>query len=118
MAFNTDLKGKIAEFYAIFILICKGYKIINVRYKTSFGEIDIIARKKIEIIFVEVKYRKTLIAALDTIDSKKIHRMNNTALIYLQKHNKYNNMDFRFDAFMIYNLFYFKHYKNFQITSC
>lgn len=39
-------KGKKAEELALEYLISKGFEILEKNYKTSFGEIDIIAKKK------------------------------------------------------------------------
>ena len=47
--------GLIAEYISIIILFFKGYKILENRYKTKLGEVDIIASKASHIVFVEVK---------------------------------------------------------------
>ncbi len=48
-------KGKKAEDLAASYLHSKGFKIPERNFKTSFGEIDIIAKKKLTLVFVEVK---------------------------------------------------------------
>ena len=55
--------GLFAEKIAILLLRLKGYQILKWRYKSYYGEIDIVAKKSRVIIFVEVKARikKTLI---------------------------------------------------------
>lgn len=49
--------GLLAEWLVMVCLLLKGYRIFRHRYRTPFGEIDIIARKENLFIFVEVKYR-------------------------------------------------------------
>lgn len=51
--------GKIGETIAVTFLERKGYEILEVNARTTFGEIDIIARRKDTMIFVEVKTRAT-----------------------------------------------------------
>ncbi len=41
------------------LLMAKGYRIAARRFKTPFGEIDIVARRRNALIFVEVKARDT-----------------------------------------------------------
>ena len=55
---NTYSYGLFAEYFVILFLTLKGYRILARRYKTHFGEIDIIVRKKQRIIAFEVKARK------------------------------------------------------------
>jgi len=50
--------GKSGEEEAINFLKRNKYKILNRNFKTKFGEIDIIAKKNGEIVFIEVKTRK------------------------------------------------------------
>src|ERR1700683_1766882 len=50
--------GLSAESRAAMLLIAKGYRIAARRWKTPFGEVDIVARRRRELVFVEVKARE------------------------------------------------------------
>ena len=52
--------GKRSENLAVWYLKKNGYKIMEQNYRTQLGEIDIIAKKKKTIVFVEVKSRKSI----------------------------------------------------------
>ena len=52
--------GLSAEARAAAYLMAKGYRILAKRYRTPYGEIDIVARKRSLIAFVEVKARASL----------------------------------------------------------
>lgn len=56
---NTKILGNIGEAHAEAYLKEHGYKILERNYKNKIGEIDLIAEKDKEIIFVEVKARST-----------------------------------------------------------
>ena len=60
-------KGLQAETVAARYLMSLGYEIAEQRYKTKFGEVDIIARRDDVVLFVEVKARKSLTEALDSV---------------------------------------------------
>ena len=49
--------GLSAESRAAMFLVAKGYRIVARRWKTPFGEIDIVARRRRTLVFVEVKAR-------------------------------------------------------------
>ena len=49
--------GILAEYYVIFLFLFMGYKLLEHRYKTKLGEIDLIFKKKNNIVAVEVKAR-------------------------------------------------------------
>ena len=49
--------GLSAESRAAVLLTAKGYRIAARRFKTPFGEIDIVARRRNALVFVEVKAR-------------------------------------------------------------
>src|ERR1700675_5052388 len=51
-AFRTGLS---AENRAAAFLMAKGYRILAKRFRTPYGEIDLVARKRNMIVFIEVK---------------------------------------------------------------
>ena len=54
---QTNVYGKRSEIIAADYLKKKGYKILETNYKNKVGEIDVIAKDKDYIVFVEVKAR-------------------------------------------------------------
>ncbi|MCF3640801.1 YraN family protein, partial [Rhizobium sp. TRM95111] len=38
-------RGHVAEYVAALYLLCKGYRIVALRYRTKLGEIDLVARR-------------------------------------------------------------------------
>jgi putative endonuclease len=79
--------GKEGEKIAAAFLKKKGYKIIETNYRCPLGEIDIIAREKDEIVFVEVKTRKSPEMGYpeQAVGINKQKKMSQLALWYLQK---------------------------------
>ena len=71
--------GIFAEKIAALYLFFKGYKILKQRYKTPVGEIDIIARKKDTIVFVEVKARKNIEQGLYSVTQTSKKRISRAA---------------------------------------
>ena len=57
-SFNK-INGDSGEKIALNFLKKNKYKILETNFKTSIGEIDIIAKQKSVIVFVEVKYRSS-----------------------------------------------------------
>lgn len=100
---NNKDKGKIGEEIALKYLQGKGIKIIKTNYRIKSGEIDIIAKTKTEIIFVEVKARTNLSFGYprDSINKTKIGKIINTAKHYLYVNNIYNSK-IRFDVVEVY----------------
>ncbi len=56
---STNSVGKSGEEIAMQFLVQKGYIIVGRNYRFGKGEIDIIAEDCDELVFVEVKYRKS-----------------------------------------------------------
>lgn len=75
--------GYRAEAVAAFYLRLKGYRILARRYCVSGGEIDLIARRRDSIAFVEVKMRPDLTAALTAIDRMKCRRISRASAHWL-----------------------------------
>ncbi len=98
---STYRSGLIAEYLAIMVLLFKGYRILAHRWKSVCGEIDIIARKKSHIIFVEVKKRPNEYCGLEAISLNQQRRIRNSANIYLSKMKKNTGFTARFDIILV-----------------
>lgn len=85
---------------AIKYLENKSYTVIAHRYKTKYGEIDVIAKKCHTIVFFEVKYRKKIEQAAYAISERQKQRIINCSKIYIQE-NMLEDYDFRFDVILI-----------------
>lgn len=64
---RAEKRGRYGEYLAALALFLKGYAILQLRYKTPMGEIDIIARRGRLIAFVEVKARPSVDDAVNAI---------------------------------------------------
>ena len=98
---NINL-GKAGEETAARILKENGYKILKCNYKTRFSEIDIIARDKDTICFIEVKtrYSDRFGAPFESITLLKQKKIFQSALCFLKENNLFNRKA-RFDVVSI-----------------
>jgi putative endonuclease len=80
---RARIAGRRAEDWAALYLRMKGYRILARNYSARGGEIDLIARRGSNIIFVEVKYRLTLVDAMMAIDTWKRQRVSRAARAWL-----------------------------------
>lgn len=99
--------GQYAEKYAMIFLWFKGYKILKYRFKSHLGEIDIIAFKNNQIIFVEVKARYKNYNIESIIGNKQIYRIKNCAKHYISKNKKLQKYKIRFDFIEVKPFFWF-----------
>jgi len=94
--------GKKGESIAVGYLKKQGYKIIEQNYRSKAGEIDIIAREKKTLVFVEVKTRRSTSYGSPkwAVTLKKQKAISMAALYYLKMTNQ-TNADARFDVVSI-----------------
>ena len=80
-----------------------GYQILERNFRCRQGEIDIIARDRGYLVFVEVKYRTTEAAGGPryAVDLKKQRRISRTALYYLYRNGLSEDTPCRFDVVVI-----------------
>jgi len=97
-AFQTGLS---AESKASAWLIAKGYRILARRFRTPYGEIDIVARRRDLLAFVEVKARANLDDAAYSVTPQQQQRIIAAAQAWLMAHPEHNELDMRFDAILI-----------------
>ena len=94
-------KGHWAESLAKFYFLIKGYKVLVRRYKTPVGEIDLILQKDKALIFVEVKLRRSIDEALESISHKNKKRVEKAALHFIAHNTKYQGFGYQFDVFAV-----------------
>ena len=94
--------GEKSEDLAAWYLKKNGYKIIEQNYRNKLGEIDIIAREKQTIVFVEVKSRRSIRYGSPkwAVTPQKQRMISMVALHYL-KASKQTDAKARFDVVAI-----------------
>ena len=94
--------GTKSENLAAWYLKENGYKIIEQNYRNRMGEIDIIARDKKTIVFVEVKSRRSIRFGSPkwAVTPKKQRKISMVALYYLKTTNQ-TDAKARFDVVAI-----------------
>lgn len=97
-AFRTGLS---AESRACVLLLAKGYRILARRFRTPHGEIDVVARRRDVLVFVEVKARSALDDAAHAVTPRQRQRIAAAAEAWLMTHPHHANLDCRFDAILV-----------------
>ena len=94
--------GAWGEEEAVRFLRKKGAKILALNFKAPVGEIDIIARLKKQLLFVEVKTRSSQLygSPAEAVGPRKQRQIIRTAQWYLQQENC-KNLQPRFDVISI-----------------
>ena len=94
--------GKEGEKIAAAFLKKNGYRISDINFRCPLGEVDIVAQENKEIVFIEVKTRKSnrLGYPEQAVGIRKQRKMSQLALWYLQK-RKIADVAARFDVVAI-----------------
>lgn len=77
----------------------QGYEILGYNFHTRAGEIDLIAKHGIYLVFIEVKYRKDMSSGhpFEAVSLQKQKKISRCALYYMKK-NGFTEMPVRFDV--------------------
>jgi putative endonuclease len=99
---NRRIQGKAGEDLAARFLERNGMKIIERNYRFERGEIDLIAEEGDELVFVEVKARRSTVFGTpeDAVTEEKQEQVYSVADGYLFEHN-IDNRPCRFDVVAI-----------------
>lgn len=99
---NKRVFGQEGESAARSYLVSKGAKILEMNFRRPSGEIDIIAKHKKTILFVEVKRRSSLRFGrpAEAVNPAKQTHILRTAMMYLQE-NSLEDVPIRFDIIEI-----------------
>jgi putative endonuclease len=93
--------GLSAESRAAMFLIAKAYRIVARRWKTPFGEIDIVARRRRALVFVEVKARDSVEEAAEAVTDRSKRRIVGAAEFWLAQHPGDVDAEIRFDVILV-----------------
>lgn len=99
MTIQRQLLGIVGEELAAATLVARGYAILERRFKTERGEIDIIAEDGGTLVFVEVRARATgeFGGAAESVTDAKKRQVAKVAVEYLARH-QITNRPCRFDV--------------------
>jgi len=94
-------RGKSAEAGAAAYLIARGYAIAAMRFKSRVGEVDLVARRGEELVFIEVKARARLDDAALSVTPRQQRRIVAAAEAWLADHPDDGVRDIRFDVILV-----------------
>ena len=115
---TSYVRGLHAEARALKYLESLGMTCITKRFKTPYGEIDLLMKDEETIVAVEVKYRKTLDEAAYSIRLTQQKRIQQALAWWISKHQDYSQHPpfQRFDVVLVCPGNDIKYYKNAWIT--
>ena len=98
-----NYSGAMAERAAAAYLQKRGYKLLDYNYYTRFGELDLVFRKRRELVFVEVKAREINgeLPPRIYVDAAKQQKIRLASQIFIKSQQLYN-LQPRFDICEVY----------------
>ncbi|KPJ86099.1 hypothetical protein AMJ57_00400 [Parcubacteria bacterium SG8_24] len=95
--------GMTGEDAAARYLRSRGFRILARRWRTRFGEIDLVTSKGDEIVFVEVKTRRSGSFGVPqaAVDRWKRERLRRVCYAFLERHNIIPQRPFRIDVIAV-----------------
>ena len=75
-----------------------GWRVLEHRFKSAAGEIDLVLHHQHTVLFVEVKSARTHDIAASRISLQQIARINQSAKIFVAEHLSGQNFEMRLDA--------------------
>jgi putative endonuclease len=98
----AERRGRQGEFFAMLMLVLKGYRIVDRRVRTRAGEIDMVARSLGGIVcFVEVKTRNSLREAQEAVRPRQAARIARAAELFLAHRPWLVAKGVRFDTIVV-----------------
>ena len=78
-----------------------GWRVLQHRFKSAAGEIDLVLRRNDTVLFVEGKRARTHDIAASRISLQQIARINQSAEIFVDEHLSGQNFEMRLDASLV-----------------
>ncbi len=93
--------GRFAETICAWTLRAKGYRILARNYRVNVGEIDIIARRGNTLAIIEVKARRNIAMAANSIGEHQQRRITRAASAFIQSCPGGSELYVRFDVMLV-----------------
>ena len=97
----AEKRGRGAETLACWYLRLHGWRILARRARVPGGEVDIVARRRGIVAFVEVKSRPTLAEAAEAVTPAGRQRIARAASLWLARNPAAAELTLRFDAVLL-----------------
>jgi putative endonuclease len=97
----AERRGRRAERIAAWYLRLKGYGILARRFRGPIGEIDLVAKRRRTLVFVEVKARAENESGLEAVGTKSRARIAHAAEAWLMRYPGAAGMKLRFDVIVV-----------------
>lgn len=98
---QAERHGRFAERLAAWSCRLRGFRVLAERYRTPFGEIDLVLRRRTLLAFAEVKARSTIEQALESLRPAQQRRLAQAAAIYLRDYSAHADCSVRFDLIAV-----------------
>lgn len=96
---RAERRGRRAETLTRLLLAIKGWRLVETRYRTPVGEIDLIVTRGRTLALIEVKQRPSESAALHAVDRRQRERIARAAQWYLARDGRrFADYSLRFDV--------------------
>ena len=97
----SERAGHWAEYAAAASLVLRGYRLLERRRRTPYGELDLIAVRGRRLAFVEVKHRQNRAAGDASLSRAQSARMHAAAAYWLARKPHFRDYDQGFDAVFV-----------------
>lgn len=97
---SAEAQGRAAEDQAASFYKAKNYTVLARRARTEAGEIDLVVADAGTLIFIEVKQRRSMLAAAEALQPRQRQRIVAAAAILLARNPEWRRGDTRFDLIL------------------
>ncbi|HEY5598733.1 MAG TPA: YraN family protein [Kiloniellales bacterium] len=109
---RAERHGRWAELAALWSLRLKGYRLLAHRYKSPYGEIDLIMRRGSVTAFIEVKARRSADTAIDSVTAFQAKRIAAAARSWMGRDARAARNFCRFDIVAVSPYHWPRHVEN------
>ncbi|MEM9705502.1 MAG: YraN family protein [Pseudomonadota bacterium] len=93
----AEARGRQAEWLACALYLSRGFTVVERRYKTRVGEIDLILKRGRTFVFCEVKARRHMDDAVNAVDTRTRRRIEQASRNFLARAKDAERCAVRFD---------------------